>query len=35
MAITHYNNVQEHKGQLEPGEELAVGCYAYFDKSKA
>ena len=35
MAITHYNNVQEHKGQLKPGEELAVGCYAYFDKSRA
>ena len=35
LALTHYKNVQDHKAQLDPGEELAVGCYAYFNKSKA
>lgn len=35
MALTHLANVKEHQSQLTWNTELAVWCYAYFDKSRA
>lgn len=34
LAITHLSNLREHQSQLSWNKWLAVGCYAYFDKSK-